>query len=1124
MRRTSDFAGLSTFFVASALLLISSQASAQYVAEEVTIANAGTHLFQGTDADGGIGDWYLSNGVVEVIIDAVGTQTVPPGVTAPPLQSEIGVTGGNLLDLGLVGADNDQLSQLFTVGGLSTSNFITYDTIAGATTASSATITVTGNLLGFEPDVPAANLEVTTVYELADSNNYLTMITTVTNTHPTNAAGGLGGLLDVFAYVTRAIIPFSPGKSLVGSYPLGFSHPALDLASPTSALERPIWSAAPGNNGPEDGVVDPPSGAVAGEVAYGYLGVEREIVGGASPGVTPVDSLFGVSNNLISAVGNFPSGALDPGESLIYTRRIYVGDKNEVASVSNDMFAELGTRVGFANGTISGDIDAVDNPDIVASAVATRTSGPAIAQFPDGSPATHFVTDSTGGFGGIVLPEGTYDITFKSPERTDVTVTGVTVVASADTPVTISPMTGQGFAAITIFEKVKGVGKVPVPGRVTFVGIDGTPNPNFNDYIDATVSGVGTDLDENTFAGGLSQRNYAYVENGTGTVALRPGVYQAYGSHGPEYTLKLKKAKIAEGKTKKLKFALKRVVKTPDAISADFHIHSLRSFDTSPPLSDRVVTFAAEQVEVMVATDHDYHTDYSTIITSLGMDDRITSIVGNEVTGSVPNPPAWPDSIGHLNAWPVPVEPDARRDGSIEDEFVAPNQVISRLRDQGVQVIQYNHPRAGVSGITSIGYFNNFGYDPDVAITDAPNNVLLDDDVLGPGISGVANPDGYNNLSFDCMEIMNEVGIQSYLEMRRDWFSFLNQTDGVTVPFIAGTSVSDSHRLTLETAGYGRTYVLGVGDDPASLDTSALNTNVKAGKMIGTTGPYMTVSVTDTASASAGVGDTIVPATSDVTVNIEVQSAAWIPVEEVRIYKNGFLHASYDQTTTPAVGKTPKPTSGSKKVIRFAGSIPITLSEDSWIIVEAGQKLSPLPTPAEVAGTIVPGLESVAFSNPIWVDLAGDGFDPPGLPVEASPIPRAPRFAGVEELDMDLIPEYKHHAIEGHLPIHKITIPAEALDGLSDTAGKKADEENADDAKADDAKADSAKADTANDAESRDCEDAGKADQVDAADASDTADDAADSAPQAQADASPQDVPSGETTSSLGRTAEASRS
>jgi hypothetical protein len=69
MRRTSDFASVLTVFVASALLMISSQASAQYTAEEVTIANAGTHLFQGTDADGGIGDWYLSNGVVELIWD-----------------------------------------------------------------------------------------------------------------------------------------------------------------------------------------------------------------------------------------------------------------------------------------------------------------------------------------------------------------------------------------------------------------------------------------------------------------------------------------------------------------------------------------------------------------------------------------------------------------------------------------------------------------------------------------------------------------------------------------------------------------------------------------------------------------------------------------------------------------------------------------------------------------------------------------------------------------------------------------------------------------------------------------------------------------------------------------------
>jgi hypothetical protein len=52
-------------------------ANAQYTAEQVTVGNAALHLFQGSDADGGIGDWYLSNGVVEVIVDEIGLQTVP---------------------------------------------------------------------------------------------------------------------------------------------------------------------------------------------------------------------------------------------------------------------------------------------------------------------------------------------------------------------------------------------------------------------------------------------------------------------------------------------------------------------------------------------------------------------------------------------------------------------------------------------------------------------------------------------------------------------------------------------------------------------------------------------------------------------------------------------------------------------------------------------------------------------------------------------------------------------------------------------------------------------------------------------------------------------------------------
>src|SRR4029453_18001556 len=84
---------------------------------------------------------------------------------------------------------------------------------------------------------------------------------------------------------------------------------------------------------------------------------------------------------------------------------------------------------------------------------------------------------------------------------------------------------------------------------------------------------------------------------------------------------------------------------------------------------------------------------------------------GVEVTGSVPNPPALPNSIGHLNAWPMPVLADQRRDGSTQDENAGRNWIYARLGALGGAdtVVQYNHPRAGVSGLTSIGFFNSIG-------------------------------------------------------------------------------------------------------------------------------------------------------------------------------------------------------------------------------------------------------------------------------------------------------------------------------------------------------------------------------------------------------------------------------
>jgi len=300
--------------------------------------------------------------------------------------------------------------------------------------------------------------------------------------------------------------------------------------------------------------------------------------------------------------------------------------------------------------------------------------------------------------------------------------------------------------------------------------------------------------------------------------------------------------------------------------------------------------------------------------------------------------------------------------------------------------------------------------------------LLLDDDVTGT--SGVANPDGYRNIDFELLEVGNAFDPAGWLSVRDDWFSLLNQTGLSTpsgpVPFIAGSGVSDSHRMTIESAGYFRTYVLGVGDDPAVLDENAFNTNVAAGRMMATTGPFIEMTVTDTAASSTGIAGTLDPATSDVTVDIRVSATHWVPVDEVRVIVNGVVAATFDAATTPAVKPgQKKPWSGSAKakIERFNASIPLTLTQDSWILVEAGDPISPLPTPDPFADQILPGYVSIAFTNPAFIDLDGDGFDAPG-------VGGVPREALAREREDVQAAQTEHAKQHGHFFVQRITIPA----------------------------------------------------------------------------------------------------
>jgi hypothetical protein len=1051
------------------LLAAAARAGAPLVAEQVTVANAADRLFGGIDADGGIGDWVLSNGIVEAIIDDVALQDdLPAGVTPPPKQSEAGFTGGTLIDLGLVGADNDQLAQMFTVGGLSTENFILYDPpVQASTTASEATITVSGRLLGFDPLLPA-ELPVVTQYKVAPGDPFLTIVTTVTN-QGSELAPMLGGFLDVFLWTGRSQVPFSPLPER------GFSHPVLSFADPLAAVEQPAFSAAPGVLGPEDGVVDPETASDCGEVAYGVLGV-RASLDEDGPGPLPpfkdeeVERLFGVTNADLTALGNFPLtfGGVVPTGVLSYERRVYVGARNDVDAVAGPMIAALAAREGFETGTLSGNVDARDGADLEAVGIATRRSGPPLNRIPDGAPVTHFRTDASGAFAGVVVPVGTYDVEIRAPERDPVVVTGVEVSAGGDAAVTVPPLSGLGTVELEIVEKQKGPDPL-VPGKIVFKGRKDDPDPRFAHEIDAfqleldpegEIVGQ-VDVPSESFGGALAQGNTVYLSDGTGSVRLRPGRYDVYASRGPEYTARRKRVSVREGRTRRVKLALERIVETPGALSGDFHVHSGRSLDTQAGPEGRVVSFAGEGVEVMVSTDHDYHLDYAPLISGLGLGGYLTSIVGVEVTGTVANPPAFPNSVGHINGWPVEVVPDARRRGSIEDEFVAPNWLFSRLRAQGAEVIQYNHPRAGVSGLTSIGIFNNIGcnrcandidqtcsvdadcpaapepqvcgcvgYQPDRPLEQPPNDELLSSDVTGS--SGVDNPAATRNIDFDVMEIGNGISPGGYARVRADWFSLLNQRNAETpfglVPFIPGTGVSDSHRITLESAGYFRTYVLGSGDDPTALDVADYDARIREGRMVATTGPYLELSLEDAGGTTRGVGETLVPTGAELTAHVRVQASPWVPVDEVRLVVNGVVSPAhvFDAGSRPKVAKRPRnPWSGGRgKVVRFEAEIPLPVgSTDFYVLAEAGAPLDPAPAPDPDASLLVPDFVSLAFTNPVFVDVDGDGFEPPGLSAEGTAQALAPLRS---ERGRALARAEAERDLRAHPPIHRLRIPIEA--------------------------------------------------------------------------------------------------
>lgn len=434
-----------------------------------------------------------------------------------------------------------------------------------------------------------------------------------------------------------------------------------------------------------------------------------------------------------------------------------------------------------------------------------------------------------------------------------------------------------------------------------------------------------------------SFKNSRYPEEVGLEVTLPVGTYLIYASRGPEYTMDKTVVEVLENDQKELVFTVDRVINTAGYISMDPHMHTQYS-DGSVKIPERLRSVIAEGVDIAVATDHNFINDYAPALRKLGLDKHLVVLIGNEVTTG---------GVIHYNTYPLVLREEEANRGAIDphSEDVSPLFQASRDKDPGA-VLQVNHPRSG-----TLGYFNNYSLDLDRAAFART---------------------GFD-LSFDIVEIMNGPYFYSsnYVAIN-DWLHLLNR--GLYHPLVGS---SDAHGIDGAEPGYSRTYVMYADGKTQALDLQALLEALKKGRSFTSNGPFVEFKVNGRHTS----GDTFTAPKGRVDIWMKVRSSPWVAVDEVRVIINGERRIVFNVRERK------------DDVVRFSEEIGLTLERDSYMAIEVlgRQSLYPVMQARSRDGSLEGAALPYALTNPVFVDVDGNGrFDPP-QPEKIKLIPEPPK-------------------------------------------------------------------------------------------------------------------------------------
>ena len=569
------------------------------------------------------GDYLLENDLIRVVLDA------------PDHPHFIGPTGGAILDLAPLrqGPDDqrstgDQTNAISHAAGVLPRDAVHYESAAildspldAAAPGAYAAVIFRGHLEG------DARVTVVTRYELRPCEPGVRVRSDLYNGA---SAPNTLYLADAFFWGDNGLAPFVPGPGL------GFLEPNLDLEHLDEAWRRWPFLAA--------------RSQVAPDTSYAAIACDRS-------------QSAGFNSSSLTAAG-VPLDVTQPGDGFHFERFI-------LAEVGPGLAPAVAEALRVRT-MVHGDPSAVTvRGRVVANGTSVNpragnaasllfyepASGPNVDDPARITPWNEVVPASDGTFQVSLPPNRSYRVqpyAFGLPAAaaasfvvadTDLSIGDVTITASANLTVSVesSPGVPVSYAEVVV-----------IPFEDPATSARRSPASTACSRMRAHARTAGRWLAR------LQPRALRRQHGSNVDLALPPGQYYVYATRGPFASLDRAYVNLAPGMSRPSRC---RSDRSPRSCCRRASSRATSTSTAAPasicrsPICERVVSFLATGIDVIIATDHNVVTDYQSTLQTLGATNSIVVIPGVEQTPNilwydVPGD-KFPKTLGHFNFWPL---------------------------------------------------------------------------------------------------------------------------------------------------------------------------------------------------------------------------------------------------------------------------------------------------------------------------------------------------------------------------------------------------------------------------------------------------------------------------------------